>query len=270
MREMRLPQKLRCQKRGGTTTFRSFSERSHWTTKRRLKTALPMSPNAVHQRDSMKSQGRCGPRRGSRRPGLGDSMGFELGNHDDHAGLEFFSGFGVVKVGVENLHVAAFVAVVFYGDRREGFAVLDGVGTSAGGDWFLRQVAGFGGGVGLRGEFDCLEFGVFFDEVVDLIPKVCGFDLGEWESLPEFCDQSVVAFFCDVFAALFCERALGGEVECALEMVHGGNGIFPLVGMDLRESVMNFRCAWMIAEGAFVCGDGSVEVTGRFAFLCDF
>lgn len=43
-----------------------------------------------------------------------------------------------MEVGVENLHVAAFVAVVFDGDGCEGFAILDGMGACTGRDWFLR------------------------------------------------------------------------------------------------------------------------------------
>lgn len=145
-----------------------------------------------------------------------------------------------MEVGVEDLHVAAFVAVVLDGDGSEGFSVLDGVGAGTGGDRFLRHVAGLGCGCVLGGEFDGLEFGVFFDEVIDLVAEVCGFDLGEWQALTEFRDETVVAFFRDVVAAFLGERSIGGEVEAALEMVNCGHVIFPLIGVDLGESVMDF------------------------------
>ncbi len=152
-----------------------------------------------------------GTEEGFEETGVGGFHG--SGDHDDHAGFQFFCRFGVVEVGVEDLHVAAFVAVVFNGNGGEGFAVLDGVGACAGGDGFLRHVTGFGICGGLGGEFDGFELCVFLDEIIDLVAQVRGFDLGEGEALTEFCDESVVTFLGDVVSALFCERAFGGEVQ---------------------------------------------------------
>ncbi len=152
---------------------------------------------------------------------MGTEEGFEeawvggfhgSGDHDDHAGFQFFCGLGVVEVGIQNLHVAAFVAVVLDGDGGEGFPVLNGVCACAGGNRLLRHVTGFGGS-GLGSELDGFELCVFFDEIVDLVSQICGFDLGEGEALAEFSDESVVAFFGDVVAALFGERSFGGKVE---------------------------------------------------------
>jgi hypothetical protein len=55
-----------------------------------------------------------------------------------------------------------------------------------------------------------------------------------------------------------------------LEVVHGGDGIFPLVCMDLGQSVMDFWGARVITERAFVSGDGAGKVACGLAFFCDF
>ncbi len=52
-------------------------------------------------------------------------------------------------------------------------------------------------------------------------------------------------------------------------MVHGGDGIFPLIGMDLGQSVMDFWGPRVITEGALISGDGSGKVACGLAFFCD-
>src|SRR5688572_27123964 len=44
-----LPQKLRCQKCAGTTTFLDFSEASHCRKNREPKSKFPAKPSTVHQ-----------------------------------------------------------------------------------------------------------------------------------------------------------------------------------------------------------------------------
>lgn len=79
-----------------------------------------------------------------------------------------------------------------------------------------------------------------------------------------------MAFFRDVIAGFFRERSIGGEVKCALKVVHGGNGIFALVRMNLAEAIMDFRGSWVIAEGALIGRYGTGKIARSLAFFCNF